>query len=134
MRRRKLLAAVGLAVVVAAGMVVLWPRANQPDRVTEENYDRIQHGMTRTEVEAILGSPGDYTTGPTLVRYPDGRSARHSYVSDRWVTDSLVVYVSFDDSDRVWHSFTLPNLRHERGLLDSLLWRAKRLWRRWFPE
>jgi hypothetical protein len=37
MRRRKLLVALaGLAVVVAAGVVVLWQQ-NQPDRVTREN-------------------------------------------------------------------------------------------------
>jgi hypothetical protein len=79
-RRRKLLVALaGLAVVVAAVVVVLWPR---PDRITQENYDRIRvgglwgedwathdnrapvkKGMTRTEVEAILGPPGDYRTG-----------------------------------------------------------------------
>jgi hypothetical protein len=64
MRRRKLLVAlVGLAVVVAAGAVVLWPQAAPPSRVTRENYDCIQEGMTRAEVEAILGPPGDYRTG-----------------------------------------------------------------------
>jgi hypothetical protein len=51
MRRRTLL--VALAVVVAAGVVVLWPRAN---RVTQENYDRIRIGLSRPEVEEILGS------------------------------------------------------------------------------
>jgi hypothetical protein len=52
MPRWKLLVALaGLAVVIAAGAVVLWPRA---DRVTRENYDRIHEGMTPTEVGAIL--------------------------------------------------------------------------------
>ena len=61
MRRRKLIALAGLAVLVAAGAFVLWPR---PDRITRANYDRIRMGMSRAEVEAILGPPGDYTTGP----------------------------------------------------------------------
>jgi hypothetical protein len=43
MRRRKLLVAMvglaGLAVVVAAGAVVFWPR---PNRITQENFDRIR--------------------------------------------------------------------------------------------
>src|SRR5262245_23034627 len=61
MRRQTLLVVLaGLAVVVAAGAVVLWPRA---DRITLENYDRIRDGMTRAEVEAILGPPGDQRTG-----------------------------------------------------------------------
>ena len=48
MRRRKPLVVVaGLAVVVAAGVVVLWPRA---DRVTRENFRRIETGMSRADV------------------------------------------------------------------------------------
>jgi outer membrane protein assembly factor BamE (lipoprotein component of BamABCDE complex) len=55
MRMRKLLVALaGLAVVVAAGVVALWP---QPLRATWENYDSIREGMTRAEVVAILGPP-----------------------------------------------------------------------------
>jgi hypothetical protein len=47
-RRRTLLVVLaGLAVVVAAGVVVLWPRA---DRVTRENFRRIETGMSRADV------------------------------------------------------------------------------------
>jgi hypothetical protein len=34
-------------------------------RITKESYDRLQEARNREEVEAILGSPGDYRTGPT---------------------------------------------------------------------
>jgi hypothetical protein len=72
MRRRTLLVALaGLAVVVGAGTVVLWPRA---DRITLENFDRIKKGMRRAEVEAILGPPGDYTTGPTETTFLESAS------------------------------------------------------------
>src|SRR5258708_730719 len=54
--------AVGLIALVGVAAFVAWPR---PDRVTRENFDRIKVGMSRTEVEAILGPQGDYTTGPT---------------------------------------------------------------------
>ena len=58
MRRRKLLIVLVLAgltvVVVMAGAVVLWPQP--PSRITRENFDRIKEGMSRAEVEAILGS------------------------------------------------------------------------------
>jgi hypothetical protein len=65
MRRRKLLVVLaGLAVVVAAGVAVLWPR---PARVTPENYLRIEAGMTLAEVAAILGAPpGDFEVQQTL--------------------------------------------------------------------
>jgi hypothetical protein len=63
MRRRKLIAAVGLAVLVAVGVFVLWLR---PGRVTRENFERLKEGMPPAEAKAILGPPGDYTTGPCI--------------------------------------------------------------------
>jgi hypothetical protein len=67
MRRRTLFAALaGLAVVIAVGTVVLWPRLEPPSRITQENCDQIREEMHQAEVEAILGPPGDYTTaGPS---------------------------------------------------------------------
>src|ERR1700722_4514702 len=63
MRRRKQLAALaGLAVMLTAWAAVLMARA---DPVTRETFDLIQEGMNRREVEAILGPPKDYRTGPT---------------------------------------------------------------------
>jgi hypothetical protein len=53
-RSRKLrwVVVVGLVVLAGLGAFVLWPRLN---RVTRENFARIHPGMTRAEVEAILG-------------------------------------------------------------------------------
>jgi hypothetical protein len=66
MRRRKLRwVLVGLAVLLlAAGASVARPR---PDRITRENCGRVHEGMSESEVEAILGSAGDYRTGPSRV-------------------------------------------------------------------
>jgi hypothetical protein len=83
-----LVALAGLAVVIAAGVVVLWPRE---DRVTRGNFDRIRAGMSRAEVEAILGPPGDYTTGPLSIE--DCRSISPWNVNEsngapyEWMTD-----------------------------------------------
>jgi hypothetical protein len=56
---------VAAVLVVLAGVAAfaLWPR---PGRITRENYDRISAGMSRAEVEVILGPPGDHTTGPNV--------------------------------------------------------------------
>jgi hypothetical protein len=69
MRRRSLLVALAvLAMVVAASVVVLWPRLSS--RITRENFDRICGGMSRAEVEDILGPPA--TIGRDRRDGPDG--------------------------------------------------------------
>jgi hypothetical protein len=155
MRRRTLLVVlVGLAVVVAVGAVVLWPQP--PSRITRENFARIKEGMSRAEVEAILGPPGDYRTrlgesqmnfdqswNPDLVDYgpavatwqpatdlDTGRRANFSGAF--WISDSMRIDIlSDDESGRVYHPEAYA--RRSAGTLDNLLWRLKRQWRRWFP-
>jgi hypothetical protein len=150
MRRRKLLVALaGLAVVVAAGAVVLWQR--QSSRITQENFDRIRDGMSRAEVEEILGSPGDYRTGPGATNlgrdvimwvidpdvhpYPPSSWSKidegpHSW--GYWLGDSFQISVAIDDSGQVQEMHGFPR-RTTQGVFDNLLWRAKRQWHRWFP-
>jgi outer membrane protein assembly factor BamE (lipoprotein component of BamABCDE complex) len=72
-RRKLLLALAGLALVVA-GTFVLWPRAN---RITRENFDHIEKGMSRAQVESILGPPGDYRTGPQADTHLPESDSRH---------------------------------------------------------
>src|SRR5262245_5172511 len=67
-RRRKVL--VALVAVVVAGLAYagwLWLAWRPSHRlINRENFKRIEQGMTRKEVEAILGPPGDYRTGKPL--------------------------------------------------------------------
>jgi hypothetical protein len=147
MRKRKLLVVLAaLAVVVAAGAVVLWPR---PERVTKENYDRIRAGMTRAEVEAILGPPGDYRTGHGEMDYGGtwlsdpgpgfalrtswGPGESTKYLRADWMGDSFGIVILIGQSGSVVHKLGLPR-RTPQGPLGNLLWRLKRQWRRWFPE
>ena len=146
MRRRKLLVALaGLAVVVTAGVVVLWP--TRPNRVTRENYDRIQIGVTRVEVEAILGPPGDYATVP----FDDGRSEvdpsdlysrvvlSFSLLDDAsnrvracWSGNDYLIVITFDPKSVVISKGCTEQLRIEQGPLRNAVWRLKRQWHRWF--
>jgi predicted ribosomally synthesized peptide with SipW-like signal peptide len=66
MGRRKLLLALAGLVLLAVGTFALWSQSNQ-SRITRKTYDRLHEGMSRTEVETILGPPGDYRTVPTEV-------------------------------------------------------------------
>jgi hypothetical protein len=62
-RRSPVLVMAGLTVVLTAGVALLWP--TQPSRLTIANLRGIREGMTQAEVEAILGPPADYRTGPS---------------------------------------------------------------------
>jgi hypothetical protein len=152
MRRRKLLVVLaGLAVVIAAGVVVVWPKAS---RVPTENCDRIERGMNRQEVEAILGPPGDYRSGPTQhslmhatwteegqsmpisFLYLDGIDPPtiHGEAPHAWLGDHGDADVYFDSAGLVtgrtfWSAQPKP-----LGAFDKLVWRAKRQWHRWFRE
>jgi hypothetical protein len=131
MRRRKLLAAkvAGLAVLVAVGAFALWPRA---DRITRENFDRIQNGMSQAEVEAVLGPPGDYRSGPT---YPDiAPQPKKGSPPIWWKANGAQIWVFFDPSGHVDDTFQHFTHPPEPNTLGNLIWRAKRQWRRWFPE
>ena len=141
--RRRLVVRAGLAVLIAVGVFALWPRT---DRVTRANFDRLRIGMSRAEVEALLGPPADYTTVPlhnpwcgpddvdsavdlsneSVARAPaDGLSL--------WATDQALVLTTYDPDDMLADPGFLPCTRLPQSALNNLLWRAKRQWHRWFP-
>jgi hypothetical protein len=156
MRSRKLRWLVaGLVTLAALAAFVLWPRA---DRVTLQNFNRIREGMSRAEVEAILGPPGDYRTICTetncglyqppyldcdLNRYAAGEGKGGYWPLDdssgdatsfygTWFGDDGYINVQFV-SDAVDDKAFYHSVRKEMTSLDNLLWRVKRQWRQWFP-
>jgi hypothetical protein len=149
MRRRTLLVALAaLAVVVAAGVVVLWPRAN---RVTRENFDRLRLGMTRGEVVAVLGPAGDYAATDTkpdlpsesgqvlaapLQPMPVSTTSVYYYPMaplKRWIGDRSEIDIEFDEAGTVKSALYMPVRTIDHGPIGNLLWRLKRQWHRWFP-
>jgi hypothetical protein len=129
-----------MAAVIAVTEAALWSRP-QSNRITTENFHRIRQGMTRADVEAILGPAGDYTTRPAmnLKGFVDEFSygykpAANSGTVGSWASDACWGNVMFDDSGRVNWSLSEPYDRAPQlGTLDSLRWRLKRQWHRWFP-
>ncbi len=132
--------------MVVAGLVVLAGVGAcgfglRPDPITRENFGRIARGMSRAQVEAILGTAGDYRGGPTVTtQFCAGWDADKLLVGGTpdvdvvWLSDSALVYVVFLPGDGVvWKQYE-PCRRVEQTPLDILLWRAKRLWHGWFPE
>jgi hypothetical protein len=157
MRRRTLLVALaGLAVVVAAmGIAHAVGTPVAASRLTVDNCYSVKEGMTRTEVEAIFGPPGDYRNGPTQLKkdlpatdrnnkgwafgfeFGSGTYYLHggTKVSERWECDTATLEVYFRREPPGTIAVLLYDEanRQEQSLFDNLLWRTKRQWRRWFP-
>jgi hypothetical protein len=132
--RKRKLRWVAVVLLIAAGAFVAWP---PPPRVTRENFDRLQEGMTPAEAKAILGPPGDYTTGPCF-EHPFGPGGHSGDLTLPyhllWTTDTLYVHVCYGDAGKVAGlAWGIPH-RQEQSPLENLVWRAKRQWRKWFPR
>jgi hypothetical protein len=151
MRWRKLWwALTGLVLLASIARLVLWP---QPERVTRENFARIHKGMTRAEVVAILGPPGDYRTGPAVPvqgvwdegdqNDEGGRPRPQGFVliggaaevwgENVWCNDTLTAILNFTPESKVLGKVGWVNERVKQGPLDHLHWRLERQRRRWFP-
>src|SRR5262245_25401826 len=106
-RKRRLFLGLGfLAILAVAGLVWVASRASE--------FELIEIGMTRAEVEAILGPTDNYlpvltSDGPWVPDVPRW--------SATWQTGTAFIDVGFDDSGRVSHKF----MRN-----DSLLDKARR--------
>jgi len=139
-RRRRLLATLaGLLVALVALAMVLAPRSVDASRVTRENCRRIRSGMTRAEVEAILGPAGDYRTGETEhdasepLDLQDFGEDNPSVRIELWQGDAGAMIVGFDASGRAANGWFSANRRSDDAI-RNFRWRLKRQWHRWFPE
>jgi len=83
----------GLAVLMAAATFLFW---HGRDRVTAENYERLRKGMTRAEVEAILGPPGDYASGPAVGEDELWWRLRFQLADHSWVGNSAWIMVTYE--------------------------------------
>ena len=126
MRGRRLwwaFALAGLAVLLAAGAFVLWPQA---DRVTSENLDRVVPGMSRSDVYAILGRPGNYASGPVGEKGVGGREGdfRDEAEGETWYGDDCIVSLQFAPDGTV-HAKAIEACKViQLGPVDSLLWKV----------
>jgi hypothetical protein len=87
----------GPAVAVALILILLLRRADT--RISVENAQRIEEGMTITDVEEILGPERDESEGRVIPdwRYAIIRSSTRPYTMRLWLRDRLVIAVIFHD-------------------------------------
>ncbi len=133
-RWRWVVAWLAIGPVVALAAFVLWPR---PTGVKWKQLDRIRRGMTLGEVEAIVGPPGNYQTGPSTLdlTFSDPTTQAHRRWGNPaviWASDEAHALIEFDNSGRVseWSFIATEKTSPSAG--RDTLWRAKRLWRRLF--
>jgi hypothetical protein len=145
MRRRKLRWVVaGLAVLLLAA--IMRAPTPQPSRILRKSFNRLADGMSRAEVEAILGPPGDYRTIPTAEFLDDEPIDMAKMCTllpqvlgdpgartELWEGDEVFILVTFSSSSGKVSDCMSCEVKSKSGLIDTFLWRAKRQWRRWFP-
>jgi hypothetical protein len=128
--------AAGLAAVPAIRAVLLWPPPSS--RITEENFARIESGMSLDEIVALLGPPGDYTTAPVIL--DDSRwlgqlgEVAGPETCESWMTDQMDISVYFDRTGRPTLKCLRPVHKCDQTALEGLTFRAEKLWRAWFPN
>jgi hypothetical protein len=144
-RWKLLVVLIGLVILVAVGTLAGWPLEGA---ITREKYARIRHGMARAEVVALLGPPGDYSTGPLMmdgnfgvgenvppipiVSLTDVNSFSGSLYME-WLDDTGNISITLEPDGQVWGKGFTPLTRAKQTRFANLAWRIRRQWHRWFP-
>jgi hypothetical protein len=130
--------------LLAALMPVPTP---QSSRITKTSFYRLGVGMSRAEVEAILGPPGDYRNSPTAFflndqpvdmalacrALPLGFSDPGAK-TELWEGDEVFITVMFSSSSGKVMKCLSWEVKNRSTAIDTVLWRAKRQCRKWFPS
>ena len=134
MRKKFLLAGVASSLLLVGALVPLLRPRHCP--VTKEAYDRIEEGMSRAQVEAILGGPPrDYRNQPTQMGWSTRVEVERSgpYLPDAreadWFGDEGDVCVWFAPDGRVSCKAYIGT-EPVGGPLETLRWRLSRRWDR----
>jgi hypothetical protein len=103
--------------------------------INAKNFERINGRKSRQDVEAILGPPGDYRSGPidpehTVYGFYFGISPSEVAL---WYSDTGIVEIHFFGT-HIGRKYYTPTQQVPQPPLENLIWRANRQWHRWFPE
>ncbi len=123
-----------LAALALAATVVLWPR---PSRITQANYRLIRYDMTRQDVTALLGPPGDYLTRPCVyTTWEEEKGSSEEAGGDHpeeWRGDEGRIWVWFDARGRPCEKTLHRPVVVEQTPLEYARWRLERAWKRQVP-
>jgi hypothetical protein len=109
--RKQLLVSAG--VILAAAFVAVWAvkylerkerlaKLARSRLIDQEHYDRIKLGMSRAEVEAVLGGPpGDFATEDVSYGVTDSDLAIFKGPYEYWAGNDGDIWVAFDEQGDV---------------------------------
>src|SRR5439155_15241439 len=111
-------------VLIVGGIQFLIP--TPPGKITESNFDKIEKGMTQTEVEEILGPGADRTAhservGPVMINGIGHARGHAPQVWKYWDGDEGTIAVRFADGkvlDKNWR----PAISLWKRLKEELGW------------
>ena len=99
MRKRRLLWLGVAACLILAGFALLFLLSKC--LVTRENCEKIERGMTKQHVEALLGGPaGDYSSGLYYAEFVNNNGG--FFEKEEWVGNQAAVRVWFDVKGEVF--------------------------------
>src|SRR5262249_30983910 len=114
--RRKWVCLLALLLVILALPVgtIIWMRFETDDTPLLRNFNEVREGMTRAEVENILGLPSwEPPAADNLVMFSD--NGKKLVTSLRWQRDGQQAVLHFDESGAVGMKEFIPNSRREKA-------------------
>jgi hypothetical protein len=118
-------------IALTAALVGLRPQP--PSLITRENLDRIHVGMTRAEVETVLGLPREFRNTPanygsmfTLGQIEGPAACRYTVVCESREGDKSVIVVHYNYRAEVIQAGRVDALDPTLGPSETLLWQVKR--------
>jgi hypothetical protein len=143
MRRRKWKLLAAALLFAGIGAFVLLPRSQPQLRVTRQNFDRIETGMSREEVYTLLGPPGLYVTGPVAYSHPEAEQRLDAKgsgaltgeypdgIPEPWFSNEGLLAIWFDPESKrpIYKAWSSGKMQEEKTLRQKLAWSFWRLWR-----
>lgn len=137
MLRKRLFLGSAFVVLAAASALLL---ATRRDPINRNGFARLKQGMSPAEVAAVLGPPGDHTSGPIIDADPPwylefGFRPQEIHLSRRvvWYGNSATIEVHYDSSLTLVYAMYEARRMKKQTPFQHLLWRGKRALRRWLP-
>lgn len=123
MGKRGLLSIALLVSIAVLGLLGVRLMTTPSHRIRPENIDRIRAGMTRQEVQELLGAPPGFRARGKVaspITYSGPGASWRDGVEEWWTGDEAAVLVFFDAQGRALHHMPLAVYPDGNSLLERL--------------